>query len=78
MLRSNLQVHDNGFVFAHDLGLTFTTNGTGVQLLKMLQQNLPKDQIRSTIISMFGISAEDFDIDFQDFMMQLKQLKLLL
>ncbi len=78
MLRSNIQVHDNGFVFAYDLGLTFTTNNTGVQLLKMLQQNLPKDQIKSTVMQMFGISGEDFDIDFQDFMMQLKNLKLLI
>jgi len=78
MLRSNLEINDNGFVFSHDLGTTFTTNRTGVEILKLLQYGLDRDKIKANITTMFGITETEFEKDYQDFLVQLKSLKLLI
>lgn len=77
MLRSNVQIHDNGFIFAYDLGMTFTTNRSGVEILKMMQQGLDREVIRTNIRKMFTISDLEFEKDFQDFVAQLRHLQLM-
>jgi hypothetical protein len=77
MLRSNIRINDNGFVFAYDLGTTFTTNRTGVEILKLLQQGRPKEEIGVHVVRTFGITPLEFEKDYQDFLVQLKNLRLL-
>ena len=77
MLRNNIQINDNGFVFAFDLGMTFTANASGVEILKMLQLGYGKDHVKSSMMNTFGISAQEFEKDYHDFLIQLKNLKLL-
>ena len=78
MIRNNVQIHDNGFVFCYDLGTTFTTNRSGVEILKMLQQGYDKERIRGRLTELFGLSEAAFEKDYQDFMVQLHNLRLLL
>jgi hypothetical protein len=78
MIRNNVQIHDNGFVFCYDLGTTFTTNRSGVEILKMLQQGFDKERIRGHLNELFGLSDAEFEKDFQDFLVQLRNLRLLL
>lgn len=78
MLRTNIKINDNGFVFAFDLGMTFTANASGVEILKMLQLGYTKEQVKSSMMDTFGISDQEFEKDYHDFLVQLKNLKLLL
>lgn len=77
ILRSNIQINDNGFIFCYDLGSTFTANATGVELLRMLQQGYTTDRMRLRMNEVFGISDTVFEKDFHDFTIQLKNLRLL-
>ena len=78
MIRSSVQINDNGFVFSYDLGTTFTTNYPGVEILKMLQQGYSKEKVKTRMIELFGISESEFEKDFQDFLSQLRHLRLLI
>lgn len=77
VLRNNLQINDNGFVFAFDLGTTFSVNRSGIEMLKMLQQGYSKEKIMARTMELFQISGPEFEIDFQDFIVQLKNLRLI-
>ena len=77
MIRSNIQINDNGFIFSQDLGMTYTANHTGVEILKLMQQGFNREKIKATITKAFSISETEFEKDYQDFSVQLKNLKLL-
>lgn len=77
MIRTNVQINDNGFVFSYDLGTTFTSNRSGIEILKMLQQGFPKEKVKARMMELFGISETEFEKDFQDFLVQLRNLRLL-
>jgi len=76
-LIKQLAVNDEGFVFNPITGESFTTNETGLFILKMLKEGKTEDQIIQQLVSEFEVSEEEAKRDFIDFVEKLRSYRLL-
>lgn len=71
-----LAMNDNGFIFDPSSGYSYTTNETGLAILKMLAAGLGKEDIRSAMLEEYEVSADNFDSDFDHYKLMLEAFSL--
>ncbi len=69
---STLAVSDTGFIFDPATGHSYTTNEVGIRLLKLLKEGLDKDQLTSQIIAEYDVTEDEIDLDYNEFVDNLK------
>ena len=69
---ATLAVSDNGFIFDPATGHSYTTNEVGIRFLKLIKDGLDKDQLTSQIVSEYDVSEDEIDIDYNEFIDNLK------
>lgn len=67
-----MAMNDNGFIFDPHIGVSYTTNSTGLVILNMLKETQDIDEIKSRIVEEFEVSETEAERDIVDFMELLK------
>ena len=69
-----LALSDSGFVFDPMTGHTFTVNGSGLFILRLLKDGLDEAEVAGRLAEEFALeSDEDPQRDIQDFIAQLRE-----
>ena len=71
-----LAMNDNGFIFDPSSGYSYTTNETGLAILKMLAAGMSKEEIRSSILEAYEVNSDNFDSDFDHYTLMLEAFSL--
>jgi hypothetical protein len=72
----NLAMNDNGFIFDPNTGYSYTSNETGFTILKMMSMGKDKAEIRSQIMADYEVSEDNFDSDYEHYLLMLEALSL--
>lgn len=75
-INKNIAVSDNGFLFNPATGESYNLNETGTELLKLIKENTPFEEISKIFLNKYETTAISFEKDFQDFVEILEQYKL--
>lgn len=70
-LKKNIATSEAGFVFNPGTGDSFSVNQTGAEILSMIKQDLPHDEIIRTISAKFEADIYQIERDLDDFISQL-------
>ncbi|MCB5252779.1 MAG: PqqD family protein [Candidatus Cloacimonadaceae bacterium] len=72
----NLAMNDNGFIFDPASGYSYTSNETGLYIMKLLAMGKDKDAICQQLMEDYEVSEDNFDSDFEHYMLMLEALGL--
>lgn len=72
-----LAINDEGFVFDPATGDSFMLNATGATLLRGLQEELDELALLERLIDRFDVEPAQAAGDVDDFLMQLRSLRIL-
>ena len=76
-LKKNIAISESGFVFNPTTGDSFSLNGVGTDILKMLKEGKSESEIKTTVRTWYDIDEDTFEKDYYDFLKMLGQYKLL-
>lgn len=65
-------MNDDGFLFDPQKGISYITNSTGLEILRMLKKTDNIDEIKSKIVKEFDVSDQETERDLFDFLELLK------
>jgi hypothetical protein len=72
----SLAVSDSGFLFLASTGETFTLNVIGKEMFVRLKEGESLSAIKETMLAEYDVEATTLERDFEDFLTQLKQFRL--
>lgn len=72
----NLAMNDNGFIFDPNSGYSYTSNETGLYIMKLLAQGKDKDEICRLFCEEYDVSEDNFNSDYEHYMLMLEALAL--
>ncbi len=67
-----LAINEEGFIFDPETGDSFTTNRTGLLIIKLLREGKNHEEIVERIVEEYGIDREEAEKDVTDFIEQLR------
>ncbi len=67
-----LAINEEGFIFDPETGDSYTTNQTGLFIIKKLREGKNDDEIIQELIQVFEIDEEEAKKDLTDFIEQLR------
>ena len=67
-----LVISEEGFIFDPETGNSFTVNGTGLFVIKLLKEGKSEEEIVSALCSEYEVSEEEARRDLLDFVEQLR------
>ncbi len=73
---TDLAMNDNGFIFDPASGYSYTSNETGLYIMKLLAQGKDKDAIRALFVAEYEVDEDNFNSDFEHYMLMLEALAL--
>lgn len=76
-LKRNIAISESGFVFNPTTGDSFSLNGVGTDILKLLKEGKDENEVKKTIRAWYDVDQETLDKDLYDFLKMLGQYKLL-
>ncbi len=76
-LKKNIAISESGFVFNPTTGDSFSLNGVGTEILKMMKDGNNESNIKNHVRALYDIDAETLEKDYYDFLKMLGQYKLL-
>ncbi len=69
---TKLAISDEGFIFDPETGNSYTTNPTGLLILRMLKEGKGEEEIVKALTEEFGAEEEEARRDLYDFLEQLR------
>ena len=72
----NLAMNDNGFIFDPNTGYSYTSNETGLYILKLMSMGKTKAEIRAEIMAEYDVSEDNFDSDYEHYLLMLDAVSL--
>lgn len=76
-LKKNIATNEEGFIFNPGTGDSFSTNPIGADILKILKEEKPIQEVIEIICAKYDINQNQFEIDLDDFISQLKDYTIL-
>ncbi|NVM62370.1 hypothetical protein FHW88_000646 [Mucilaginibacter sp. SG538B] len=76
-LKSNIATSENGFIFNPATGDSFSGNGMAAKLLEAMKSGKTEDDIKQDILSRYEVSESQLNLDWDNWMLQLKEANLL-
>jgi len=73
---SRLAISEDGFIFDPNTGQSFTTNKTGIFILKLLQKDIDETKITEAIVEEFDTNKDEAQFDLEDFLEKLHSYSL--
>jgi len=74
---NNIAISESGFIFNPISGDSFSTNSVGLEILKLLKEEITKNELTSSIIERYAIEKSTVERDLEDFIMILEYHQLL-
>ena len=72
IIKRNIALSENGFVFNPSTGDSFTLNATGKEVLELIQENKNIDQITAHMLGKYEVDKVILDRYLVDFMNDLR------
>lgn len=72
LIKRNIALSENGFVFNPSTGDSFTLNGTGKEVLELIKENKSIDQITAIMLEKYEVDRVILDRYLVDFMNDLR------
>ena len=76
-LKTNIATSENGFIFNLATGDSFIGNAIASQILLLMKNGEPDDQIKNELLQKYEVSPEQLERDWEDWILQLKEANLL-
>lgn len=76
-LKKNIAQSESGFIFDPSTGDSYSVNQTGSKIIEFLKEGLSEDQIIEKLNETFNSDKEQLQKDLDDFLLHLKQLKMI-
>lgn len=76
-LKKNIALSESGFIFDPSTGDSYSVNQTGSKIIEFLKEGLSEDQIIEKLNETFNSDKEQLQKDLDDFLLHLKQLKMI-
>ena len=76
-IKKNLALSDTGFVFNPSTGDSFNTNPIGLEIIRLLREDVSLAGIKSTVLKKYMVDPTSFEKDLDDFLGVLGRLKLI-
>ncbi|SEP05875.1 PqqD family protein [Mucilaginibacter sp. OK283] len=76
-IKSNIATSENGFIFNPATGDSFSGNTTAALLLLAMKSGKTESEIKQDILDRYNVSERQLDLDWEDWMVQLKEANLL-
>ena len=76
MIKKNLSINENGFVFDPVTGESYTLNPVGLEMLQLLQKGQLKEDIKQHFLINYELDEWGFEKAFLDFMALLGKYQL--
>ncbi len=76
-LKKNIATSEEGFIFNPGTGDSFSTNTIGTEIISMLKDEKPHQFIIGTICTKYDVDQNQFEIDLDDYLSQLKDYTIL-
>jgi hypothetical protein len=75
-IKPTIAINENGFLFDPNSGDSYTTNPVAREIIFMLKQNLPEDEIKSQIIARYDVDEFTLEKNLVDFYAMLRHFNL--
>ncbi len=75
-IKAAIAINDNGFMFDPNSGESYTTNPVAREIVFMMKQNLPEEEIKSRILERYEVDAFTLENNLIDFYAMLKHFDL--
>ena len=76
-IKSNIAVSETGFVFDPTTGESYSINPVGQEILELLKEGKPVEEITEVMTGQYEIDAASFEKYYYDFMGMLRQFQLI-
>lgn len=76
-INKNIAISDTGFIFNPASGDSFSTNPVGLEIIRQLKDDKPKEEIIASIGEKFSVDPSTFEKDLADFLSVLRSYQLL-
>jgi hypothetical protein len=76
-LKKNVAISETGFLFNPSTGDSYSVNPIGLDIITMLNEGKPKDEVKRVIMTDYVCDESTFEKDFYDFTLMLRNYKLL-
>jgi hypothetical protein len=76
-IRKNIAISDEGFLFNPATGDSFSTNGTGAEIISLLKQEKSISEIADEICQIYDVDKLLLEMDLEDFTALLKENNIL-
>ncbi|QEC79883.1 PqqD family peptide modification chaperone [Mucilaginibacter ginsenosidivorax] len=76
-IKSNIATSENGFIFNPATGDSFSGNAIAALLLLAMKSGKTESEIKQDILNRYNVSERQLDLDWEDWMVQLKEANLL-
>lgn len=67
-----MAMNESGFLFDPQTGVSYTTNTTGLEIIRLVKEDQVAEEIKEAIIEKYDVSPEEAERDIIDFMELLK------
>jgi hypothetical protein len=75
-IKRNIALSDSGFVFNPSTGDSFSTNPIGLEIIKMLKEEKPDEEIKKYVLNTYNTDEATFEKDYYDYINMLVKIKL--
>lgn len=76
-INKNLAISESGFIFNPLTGDSFSTNTTGLEIIKILKEEVDPEKILERMVDKFAIDQQTVEKDLMDFIQVLKNYQIL-
>ena len=76
-IKKNIAISESGYVFNPSSGESFTVNPIWIELVNMIRDEKPYEEISRIVLAMYNTDNDTFEKDYQDFIGLLKSYQLL-
>lgn len=73
---SRFAISDEGFLFDPSTGQSYTTNATGLKILRLLKEGKSEDEIVSAVFDEYDCGRDEIHSDVVDFIRRLESFNL--
>lgn len=74
---NNIAISESGFIFNPISGDSFSTNSVGLEILKLLKENISKQELANSLVEKYAIDKSTVERDLEDFVMILEYHQLI-
>ncbi len=76
-IKKNIATSENGFIFNPATGDSFSGNTIASEIILAMKSGTPAEKIKQDVLQKYEVSSDQFERDWEDWLVQLKEANLL-